>query len=193
MPRVKLFKEEEVLQRAMELFWKQGFHATSIQDLVSHLGINRASLYDTFGSKEELFERALQLYRTTNKKGIVDFLNQQPSVKAGLLALFEQSIQASIKDPDAKGCFVVNTTTELLPASEDIRELAARNKADFEQIFYDHLQKGVASGEISKDKDLKTIAAMLFTLHNGIKVIAKIKPHQQELLAIVETGLSVLD
>ena len=58
MPRTKQFNEEEILKKAMELFWEKGFHATSIQDLVAHLGINRASLYDTFGGKEELFKKA---------------------------------------------------------------------------------------------------------------------------------------
>ena len=50
------FNEDEVLIKAMELFWNKGYHATSIQDLVSNLGINRASLYDTFGGKKELFD-----------------------------------------------------------------------------------------------------------------------------------------
>jgi len=61
MPRVKLFDEKEVLTKAMNLFWKQGYAATSIRDLVNHLGINRASLYGTFGDKEQLFktERAM--------------------------------------------------------------------------------------------------------------------------------------
>ncbi|MEL6975424.1 MAG: helix-turn-helix domain-containing protein, partial [Bacteroidota bacterium] len=63
MPRTKQFDEKEVLKKAMELFWEKGFHATSIQDLVSHLGINRASLYDTFGGKDELFNTAFESYR----------------------------------------------------------------------------------------------------------------------------------
>ena len=58
MPRVKLFDEKDVLNKATDLFWKQGFAATSVQDLVSHLGINRASLYDTFGDKEKLFKKS---------------------------------------------------------------------------------------------------------------------------------------
>ena len=63
MPRTKQFDEKEVLKNAMELFWEKGFHATSIQDLVSHLGINRASLYDTYGGKDELFNTAFETYR----------------------------------------------------------------------------------------------------------------------------------
>ena len=60
MARKKQFEEHEILTKATDLFWKQGFHATSIQDLVNHLKINRASLYDTFGGKEELFNKAFR-------------------------------------------------------------------------------------------------------------------------------------
>ena len=51
MPRVKLFDENEILKKSMELFWKKGYSATSVQDMVNHLGINRGSMYDTFGDK----------------------------------------------------------------------------------------------------------------------------------------------
>ena len=57
MPRVKRFNENKVLSNATELFWEQGYHATSIQDLVSHLGINRGSLYDTYGGKNNCFTK----------------------------------------------------------------------------------------------------------------------------------------
>ena len=77
MPRVKLFDENEVLTKAMNLFWKQGYAATSVQDLVTHLGINRASLYDTFGDKEQLFKKSFELYRKTNIEGLKHFLDSQ--------------------------------------------------------------------------------------------------------------------
>ena len=64
MPRPKSFDVDEVLDRAVDLFWVNGFAATSMADLVNHLGINRGSLYSTFGSKQELYERALERYLT---------------------------------------------------------------------------------------------------------------------------------
>ena len=67
----------------MCLFWRNGFHATSMQDLVSYLGINRASIYDTYGGKKELFDKAFEHYRTTNRKQLLDFLESQESVKEG--------------------------------------------------------------------------------------------------------------
>jgi TetR/AcrR family transcriptional repressor of nem operon len=193
MPRVKLFDREEVLARAMELFWKKGFYSTSIQDLVDHLGVNRASLYDTFGGKDELFEQAFRLYQESNRRNMVNFLNSQKSVKKGLLNLFRNSILQSAGDPDLKGCFVVNTTTEMVPADQKMKELLTSNRIEFEKIFHDYLQKGVSSGEISKEKDLKAIASLVFTLYNGLKVVSKVNSNPNSLLKMIKAGLSVLD
>ncbi|MDF1696713.1 MAG: helix-turn-helix domain containing protein [Saprospiraceae bacterium] len=88
MPRVKLFDKDEVLEKAMHLFWERGYHATSIQDLVNHLGINRASLYDTFGGKQALFDSAFKHYRMTNTKAIKKFLHAEQDVKKGMRKLF---------------------------------------------------------------------------------------------------------
>ena len=115
MPRVKQFREEEVLEKAMELFWKKGFHATSMQDLVSHLGINRASIYDTFGGKQALFDKAFQAYREKSFQTTVDFFNEFDSVKEAFYSYMEKSIMRTLNDPDKKGCFLVNTATAQIP------------------------------------------------------------------------------
>ena len=193
MPRVKLFNEEEVLQKAMGLFWKKGYHATSIQDLVDHLGINRASLYDTFGGKDALFQQAFSLYRNQNKKAMIDFLNNYSSVKEGLAKLFEYAINDSLQDKDSKGCFVVNTTTELASCDQNMLSVIAGNKQEFEAILYNYLNTGLESGEIPANKDIHAIASLLFTLYNGLKVISKLKPDKKEMLRSVSMSLTVLD
>ncbi len=193
MPRVKLFNEEDVLQKTIDLFWRKGYSATSIQDLVDFLGINRASLYDTFGGKKELFEKAFKRYKEANKNVIVNFLKNQSSVKNGLLKLFELHINASVCESGVRGCFIVNTTTELVPEDAVVHSILVENKNELEKIFYDYLKKGVEKGEITKNKDLKLISSFLFTLLNGIMVTAKVKPNKKDLLSTVKTGLSVLD
>jgi TetR/AcrR family transcriptional repressor of nem operon len=115
MPRVKLFNENDVLEKAMNLFWKKGYDATSIQDLVNHLGINRASLYDTFEGKKELFAKVFLLYRETNSNGLKQFLSSQDDIKLGFSRLFIQVIEQSKSDIHNKECFVVNTTIEFIP------------------------------------------------------------------------------
>ena len=193
MPKVKLFDEKLILEKAMELFWKKGFHATSIRDLVNYLGISRSSIYDTYGGKNELFHKAFQLYRTTNITGFSNFLNQQKNVKEGLRNLFEMAIEQSISDMDKKGCFVVNTTTELVPGDIEIQKILKENENTFVNIFYEFLLKGEQSGEIPKGKNLKSIANLYYTLYNGIKVVSKVQPNSKELLSSVDTVLTLLD
>ena len=192
MPRVKLFDENEVLIKAMNLFWKQGYSATSIQELVNHLGINRASLYDTFGGKEELFKKAFQLYRKINIEGLSHFFEKQPNVKNGFSKLFNIAIEEAIADKDKKGCFVVNTTTELIPNDESLLNVLEENKQDIENLFYDYLKRGQDRGELSSNKNLKSLATLLFTLYNGIRVVSKIRPNKKELSDSINIALSLL-
>ncbi len=193
MPRSKSFKEDEVLEKAMKLFWKKGYYATSIQDLVDALGINRASLYDTFGGKRCLFDKAITKYQHHHREILKQFLDQQTSVKEGLLALFAINIDQSVHDSENKGCFVVNTTTELIPGDECIANTLIENHRDIENIYRSFLEWGIRTGEISKDTDLDAIAALLYTLNSGIKVIAKVRPQKEYLLSIVKEALTILD
>ena len=193
MPRVKLFDEQEILEKAMELFWKKGYYATSIQDLVDHLGINRASLYDTYGGKKELFYKAFQYYRTTNTQALRKFLNAYDDVREGLRNLFRMAIEESRLDKDLKGCFVVNTTTELVPNDSNALQVLCENKSTLEQLFFDHLSSGVQKGQISEQKDLKAIVSILFTYYSGLRIITKVNIDEQELYNSVDTLLSLLD
>jgi len=193
MPRVKLFNEEDILQKAIELFWKQGYSATSMQNLVDYLGINRASLYNTFGGKKELFEKAFKAYKEVNTKTIIEFLDNQTSVKEGLLNFFELPINASIHNGEARGCFIVNTTTELALEDAEINSILIENKKNLEKLFFNFLKKGISDGQLNSDKNIKSIAAFLFMLLNGIMVVAKVNPNKKYLLSIVRTSLEILD
>jgi TetR/AcrR family transcriptional repressor of nem operon len=193
MPRIKMFDENDVLKKAMDLFWKQGYSATSVQDLVSHLGINRASLYDTFGDKEQLFRKSFELYRRTNLESLKQFLSSHEDIREGFTKLFDNAIQEAITDKDRKGCFVVNTTTELVPNDESIVQVLESNKSDFEDIFIEYLKKGKEAGQINTAKDLKSIAALLYTLYNGLRVVSKVQPDRKKLTDTVRVALSLLD
>ncbi|WP_046744262.1 TetR/AcrR family transcriptional regulator [Kordia zhangzhouensis] len=193
MPRVKKFNEEETLNKAMCLFWKNGFHATSMQDLVAYLGINRASIYDTYGGKKELFDKAFAHYRNKNRIQLTSFFKQQKSVKEGFRKLFEQGISEAVCDSEHKGCFVINVATELVPNDEEMLSVIQENKAFMLATFKDFLQSGVDSGEISPIKDLTNLASVLHTFFNGIKVVSKTDPQEKELITSVDTVLTLLD
>ncbi|MDC6366175.1 MULTISPECIES: TetR/AcrR family transcriptional regulator [Flavobacteriaceae] len=192
MPRTKQFNEEEILKKAMELFWQKGFHATSIQDLVSHLGVNRASLYDTFGGKEELFNKAFAQYRSGSRNWLKSLFEDADGVKAGFQKLFSEAIKQSVEDPYRKGCFVVNTTTELIPGDETLLEVLGENKSQLIALFSNYIQNGIYSGEFSSTLDADSVASMLFTFYNGLRVVAKVDPNPDKLKKMVDAALSVL-
>ncbi len=192
MPRVKLFNENKVLIKAMNLFWKQGYSATSVQDLVSHLGINRASLYDTFGDKEHLFKKSFELYRKSSIEGLTVFFQSRPNIRDGFSELFNIAIDEAILDKDRKGCFVVNITTELIPNDESLLKVLENNKRDIENLFYEYLKKGEEKGQLKTSKDLKSISSLFYTIYSGIKVVSKIEPNKKELTNSVNLALSLL-
>ncbi len=193
MPRIKSFDENIILEKAMNLFWRQGFLATSMQDLVTELGINRASIYDTYGDKKQLFLKSFAHYRKTSMSNLKSFLYSQHSVKEGFKKMFLSLAEEVESDKDQKGCFVVNTTTELSAHDETIKSIIQDNRKMFVNLFYDHLKTGVERGEISSDKDLKAIALYLFTLNNGIKVLNRTNMSKKELKNMVEQALAILD
>lgn len=193
MPKTVLFDEQEVLTKAMMLFWKKGYHNTSIGDLVDHLGINRSSIYNSFGGKKQLYHKAFEFYQTSNSKGLKHFLSTQTDIKATIRMMFQKIISDDHNDIDCKGCFMVKTTVELLPHDKELQAALTAHKQKMEAVFLDLLQKGVERGQISAGKDLKTIAKVLYTFMNGIRVIGKTRPPQEELMAEVEMVLSLLN
>jgi len=121
MPRPRSFDEDEVLQRAMQLFWRHGFDATTYKALEEASGVGVKSLFNTFGEKEELFVRALGLYRRT-AEGLIAQLFDPPSIDA-VIMLFNVMVQPTTDDDDIKnaGCMMVNTVFELGRTSEAVR------------------------------------------------------------------------
>ena len=192
MPRVKLFDEQEVLSKAMNLFWKQGYSATSVQDLVSHLGINRASLYDTYGDKDQLFKRAFELYREKSKTSLNKLLQSYPIIKEGFKALFSNTIEEAVSDSDCKGCFVVNTTTEMLPGDSELLQVIERNKQDVEELFHGYIRQGLDQGQFETDMSPEDLASYFYTVFSGLRVVSKINPDKAMLHKSVNVSLSVL-
>lgn len=193
MPRPKEFNETEVLDRAIVVFWKKGYHNTSITDLTGYLGISKASLYHTYVDKRTLFDSAIERYKALNIENIKKLFECHTSVKKGLSELFDIAIKQNTDSKEENGCFVVNTTTELLPDDDEIKKVLSENKVQMEKLFYDYLEKGVQNGEINQAFDIKSFSSLLFTQYNGLKVISKIDHHKLELLTSTKLLFQLLD
>ncbi|MEU9384414.1 helix-turn-helix domain-containing protein, partial [Streptomyces sp. NPDC048279] len=116
MARTKAFDPDAVLQSALELFWRRGYEATSMTDLIEHLGIGRASIYAAFGSKHELYLRAVDRYIEMRDPGILQELSQPGPVLPAVRAVVRRfAAEATAPEVRQAGCLVTNTAAELGP------------------------------------------------------------------------------
>ncbi len=172
MARTKAFDTDAALDRALRIFWRNGYEGTSMQDLVDGMQINRASLYDTFGNKEALYMAALQRYQQQNRAQVKQLLERHASVRGALDDLLETMIQDSLNDPEKKGCFVVNATTGLANRYQEVNRLVCDNEQQVAETFADLIKQGQARGEIGADRDARTLSSYLFASLQGLRVLA---------------------
>jgi len=191
MARTKQFNEQEVLERAKNLFWKQGFHATSVQDLVDHLGINRASLYVTFEGKNALYESALKTCKQQNGQVVQNLCTDSCSPLESIRQLFKSIISNNLSDRNKKGCFIVNCTTKYLPLNESLLPELLENQESFQATMEKMLNHSEELGEITKDTDVDA-AAYLFTFLNGLQVQSKINSNNAQLEKLVDIPINGL-
>lgn len=196
MPRVKQFNQEEVLEKAVQLFWKQGFAATSMQDLVNHLGLSRSSIYDTFKDKDTLFNRALEHYVAQSKgvfasveKVIAGDLNSRVFIER----LLKQMARESLEDPERKGCFASNSTAECANNNPEVAALLVTNKERFVSTMEMVIDAGKSRNEILSTKPSSVLAFYIFTFLNGMRIMSKIDSDINNIHQSIEMLMSAFD
>ena len=192
MARPKSFAEQDALHAAMETFWRKGYHHTSMQDLVDSMGINRASLYDTFTDKHTLYLNALERYRNLNCADMAEAMAGASTAKDKICAIFERVIIETLDDQEAKGCFMTNATLEMLPHYTDVQAIVCDNFAQLDTIFRQLLQAGRASGEFSTDLEADQVVPFLMSQLSGIRVLGKAIPNGAMLNQVMNMALAVL-
>ncbi len=176
MPWEKRFDSEAVLDKAMRAFWARGYEATSMQDLVECMGINRGSLYATFGDKRSLFIRALRHYDTREREAWVAALAAANSPRGSILAAFDGAVAAALDQGSRDGCLLVNTALELSPHDEEIAGIVAQGLAEMEAFFRGRIEASQRSGEIPDTIEAGEAARALLGLFIGLRVLSRSRP-----------------
>ena len=193
MARPKEFNPDEALDKAVELFWHQGYEATSIRDLVGYLGINRGSLYGTFGGKHALFLAVLDRYQAQQTTHMLALLEVKTySAKEAIRNLFNDVVHEATTSVQRRGCLMTNSAVELSPHDP---ETAARVAADLDQIeaaFYKAVVRAQAEHEISPEHDPQPLARYLTSSLQGLRVVSKIVADARCLQDIVEMTMLAL-
>ncbi|QQK76234.1 TetR/AcrR family transcriptional regulator [Salicibibacter cibarius] len=191
MARSKEYDEDAVLHKAMKLFWHQGYEKTSMQDLVTQMGIHRRSIYDTFGSKHALYMKALKRYVETVEANIKKQLTSMDSAMQGIRRLFEMTIHR--KETLPSGCLTVNTAIELAEHDQEAMDMVMDSFSSTENMLYELVLRGQKSGEIPERHDAKKLARFLNNSFVGLRVLAKTRKDTQKMEEIIEMTLIALD
>ncbi len=192
MARTKVFDEDEVLNKAMDLFWEKGYNGTSAQDLVDQLGISRSSLYDTYGDKYQLFKEALLQYRKRLAGRMIEMIDQSTDAEKTMKDIFQYVVSSSLQKKLSKGCFMVNSAIELAPHNSEVANIINANNEDIENAFFRLIKKGQEAGQFSKDQTARALARFVFNSISGLRVASKSTTDKKLFDDVVKVTLAAL-
>lgn len=191
--RPRDFDETEVLARATDLFWRRGFEAASISDLLEHMGIGRQSLYNTFGSKEELFRRAIEHYIETRLAPMLAILEAADADLHAIDAHFAEVARESTRSGESrKGCLMVNTLVELAGRDRGVATAVKRFRTRLEAAYRNALRGAERAGQLQTGLDLAAVATYLATLDQGLAVVCKSGVSRRQQLATARLALDAI-
>lgn len=192
MARTKEFDPEVALRAALELFWERGYEATSMADLVEHMGVARASIYATFGGKRALYLKALDRYGELADPGLLAGLSQPGPALPAVRALVERYAREAAGEGGRRGCFVVNTAVELAP-HDPVAARRVQASWDFvEAALASALMRAQAQGELAEGRDPRALSRFLLVLMQGLRVMGKAGTEPDRLRDAVTQALAVL-
>jgi TetR/AcrR family transcriptional repressor of nem operon len=191
MARPREFDESTVLDSAVLCFWSRGYEATSIRDLEEKTGLTTASLYNAFGDKRAIYERALQHYLERNLADRIRSF-EAFSPRDAIAAFFEGIVKRSLGDRERKGCMLVNAALEVAPHDPGLRKIVIEVFAEIEAFFLVHVRAGQANGTITRCLPATTLARHLLGVLMGIRVLARVRPEQDLLESVVAASLALL-
>ena len=192
MARPKAFDTAAALERAMELFWQQGYAATSMEQLVAVMGISRQSLYDTYGDKHALFLAAIDSYCAMLAAELLGPLQAPDAGLAALHATAMGLVDFIIRYPKRRACLMANTALELGPHDEIVAAKVRAHMAAMEAAFRHALVNARARGEIHAAADPDSLARYLVAMANGLLVMGKSGAGRDQLTQMAQVAASAL-
>ena len=196
MARPRMFDEESALNAAMRTFWEKGYEATSTQDLCDATGLARSSIYNTFKSKQDLFERALARYieaMTTAQLAVLE--DRSLSAADRIRALFAMVVDGETEHRThgrGRGCLTVNTTVELAGRDPRAAELLERDTARRLSALRAVIEEGGRDGSITSTRDAGALARFLNATIGGMRISSQGGADRAVLESVAEIAMDAL-
>lgn len=178
----------------MEVFWAHGYEATSVQDLLDAMGINRGSMYDTFGDKHALFSAAIDHYGRTVTRSLEDALDAAGSPLGNVRRVLRKTAHQALGGKGrCSGCMATHAAVELASHDAKVGEAVKALLGRIEKAFHRALDRAVEAGELSPDVNVRALARFFTGTVQGLVVMGKAAPGKAAMHDIVETALSVVE
>lgn len=189
MARTKNFDETAVLDKAVAVFSRQGYMATTPANLVAYLGISRSSLYATYGDKRSLFIKALHRYGGLTTLALRDIVANTKDAQKAIRAVFEMTLQGCFEDEMPKGCFLVNSVIELPHSDEELIALVNAYREEHRQLFVKLIKKGQKRGQLPPIGKPDALADYMINCLSGLSVSAKSGAGKKACRDIIKNSL----
>ncbi|MDD9879111.1 MAG: TetR/AcrR family transcriptional regulator [Magnetovibrio sp.] len=192
MARPRAFDHSDVLERAMQVFWSKGYAATSLADLTAAMGLSKSSLYDSFGSKHDLFLQTIDYYRETVTKRMRGVVDLQAPAGQVITSVLRRAVDRIMEPDGRRGCYLNNSAVEVGPWDADAAARCRAGMALMEEAFHQLVERGQREGGVSTRHDPRALARFLNSTVNGVMVIGKTNPDRDVLDDIVSVALRAL-
>lgn len=186
--RPRTFDEDRAVDAAMKSFWTFGYEGTSTQDLCEATGLGRSSIYNTFSSKRDLFDRALRRYMETKTAKQLEVIQRSDlPIRERVRQILWDAVEPDPAGP--LGCLVVNTLVELAPHEPEVAEALDRDHVVKIQALTTAFRAAQAAGEIDADHDPTALADYVFVVLSGLRVAARAGATRAAQEAVVTSAL----
>ena len=193
MARLKAFDEERAIDAAVDCFWMRGYDATSVRDLAEAMGIGGASLYNAYGGKRALFARSLERYANRSMRERIVRLEAGHRPKEAIAAFIGEIVERSLKDPDRKGCLLINSALDVAPHDAAIGRVVSGYLDEIRDFFRRNLVAAREAGQVSRRIDADSIATHLLGVIAGIRVLARTGAGRRQLEDVARPALALLE
>jgi AcrR family transcriptional regulator len=188
--RPRSFDRDEALRRAVDVFWRHGYEDASIADLTAAMGINPPSLYAAFGSKEELFREAAELYERTEGEVSARALREPATARESVERLLRDNARRYTRRGRPGGCMIVTSAAGVSSSSTAVRARLAENRRQMEQAIATRVEQGIADGDVRPDADAQAIGVFYNTVLEGLSHHARSGARRAKLDAIIDSAMA---
>jgi TetR/AcrR family transcriptional regulator, transcriptional repressor for nem operon len=190
--RPRQFDEDKILTAVRDQFWRQGYAATSLDDLMRVTGLGKGSIYGAFGDKRNLFLAVLRVYADERVAHACEALHSEKSAIERLRALFRMPDRGKRSPGPCPGCFLFNSTTELALHDAEVREISKRVYEAIEQLLIETVEQAKKDGDLSPELDASELGRLLLAVSQGLTFLEKTGIDSRDLLSIIDGARHLL-